>query len=310
VLTAVLVGACSGSSGSNAPSASSAGAPASPSPVASKPADVVVGGDRPVSVPVPATYDAATPAPLLVVLHGYGSSGSEHEAYFHLDEAAQGRGFLTAYPDGTKDANGNRFWSATDACCDFDRTGVNDVAYLAGLITEIQSKLSVDPKRIYVTGHSNGGFMSYRMACVHADVIAAIVSLAGATFANPADCAPSAPLGVLEIHGTADDVIAYTGGTIQGLGSGRAMSNYPGAETTAATWATYDKCEPTPTKVDEHVDVDAGLEAAESTVTRWTACQPGSGVELWTIPGGGHAPDLSDAFPGAVLDFLEAHPKP
>jgi poly(3-hydroxybutyrate) depolymerase len=109
-------------------------------------------------------------------------------------------------------------------------------------------------------------------------------------------------------------VIAFTGGTIQGLGSGRAMSSYPGAETTVATWATYDKCDPTPAKVDEHVDVDAdmgsGGQAAESTVTRWASCQPGGASELWTIPGGGHGPNLSEAFPGAVLDFLEAHPKP
>jgi polyhydroxybutyrate depolymerase len=194
VVVALVVGACSGPAGSSpatSPASSGAGQPSpssEPSPAASK-AAVVVGGDRPVTVHVPASYDAAKPAPLLVVLHGYGSSGSEHESYFHLEDAAQERGFLTAYPDGTKDADGNRFWSATDACCDFDRTGVNDVAYLAGVITEIQSKLAVDPKRIYLVGHSNGGFMSYRMACVHADVIAAIASLAGATFANPADCA-------------------------------------------------------------------------------------------------------------------------
>ena len=181
----------------------------------------------------------AGPAPLLIVLHGYSSSGEEHDAYFHLGEAAMQRGFLYAYPDGTVDSSGNRFWNATDACCDFDPRGVDDVAYLAGVIAEAQASLAVDPRRIYLIGHSNGAFMSYAMACAHADQIAAIVSLAGATFVDPADCAPAAPVAVLQIHGTADDTIAFEGGQIV-LGGGRSMAPYPGAETSVATWATYD----------------------------------------------------------------------
>ena len=66
--------------------------------------------------------------------------------------------------------------------------------------------------------------------------------------------------------------------------------------------------------IDQPVDVDADLMggngAAEATVKRWTGCQPGGAAELWTMPGGGHAPKISDAFGPAVLDFLEAHPKP
>jgi polyhydroxybutyrate depolymerase len=234
--------------------------------------------------------------------------------YFHVGAEAAQRGFLYAYPDGTKDTSGNRFWSATDACCDFDRMGVNDLAYLDGVITAIQASYAVDPKRIHLIGHSNGGFMSYRLACSHADRIAALISLAGATFGNPADCAPSAPVAVVQIHGTADDVIEFGGGTIQGVGSGGAMAAYPGAESTATIWARYDGCTAGPTVTDEHVDVDAGLslagQPAEATITRWTGCQPGGAVELWTMPNGGHVPTISVAFGKAALDFLEAHPKP
>ena len=311
---AVLVG-CSGQS---APSATSFAAPsptptAAPSAIAS-PTATVIAADRPATVHVPGSYDPSRPAPLLIVLHGFTSSGAEHESYFHLQAEAERRGFLTVYPDGTKDTDGNRFWSATDACCDFDRTGVNDVAYLDGLITAIQGQFAIDPKRVDMVGHSNGGFMAYRMACVHADRIAAIVSLAGATFANPADCAPSGPVAVLQIHGTADDVVAFAGGTLQGLPAGKQMAAFPGAETTAATWARYDGCAADPQDVPQPVDVDADLNGpagpAEATVKRWTACKPGGSVELWTIPGGGHAPTLSTTFPTAVLDFLGAHPKP
>ena len=325
-LSAALVIACSGGSASGPPSASAplasvAGVPSSsasdsipsPSPTPG-PSDVVVGGDRPVTVLVPASYNPGRPAPLLIMLHGYGSSGSEHEAYFHVGARAEERGFLYAYPDGTTDSTGARFWNATDACCDFDRSGVADDAYLAGVITAIQTKLAVDPKRVYLMGHSNGGFMSYRMACVHADQIAAIVSLAGATFAKPADCAPSSAVAVLEIHGTADDIILFAGGTIEGIGSGKQMASYPGAEGTVSDWATYDGCGATPSVANARIDVDAGLRdagsPAEASVTQWTGCKPGGAVELWTIPGGAHDPTISDTFPNAVLDFLEAHPKP
>jgi polyhydroxybutyrate depolymerase len=268
---------------------------------------VVVGGDRPVTVHVPPSYDRSRPAPLLIVLHGYTGSGLGQETYFGLQREAELRGFVTAYPDGTVDSNGGRFWNATDACCNFDRADVDDVAYLDGVITAVQAAVTVDPHRISFAGHSNGGFMSYRMACARADRIAAIVSLAGATLAKSADCRPSDPVAVLQIHGTADDTIAFAGGTIDGF-------PYPGAEETVATWASYDGCAAAASSVDQRVDVDAELQdagqPAETTVKRWTGCKPGGAVELWTIPGGGHVPAISSAFGAAVLDFLEAHPKP
>ena len=106
-----------------------------------------------------------------------------------LTAAASSAGFLMIAPAGTADSSGSHFWNATDACCNFENSQVDDVAYLDGLITEISAAYNVDPKRIYVVGHSNGGFMAYRMACAKADRIAAVVSVAGATFATPASCA-------------------------------------------------------------------------------------------------------------------------
>ncbi|HLO34726.1 MAG TPA: alpha/beta fold hydrolase [Candidatus Deferrimicrobium sp.] len=300
-------GALSASDGASAPSPSAAASTAiAPSAQASSSA-LVVGGDRPVAVHVPPSYDKGRPSPLLIVLHGYTGSGSDQEAYFGLQREAEQRGFVTAYPDGTMDSRGDRFWNATDACCNFDGRAIDDVAYLDGLITAIEATVTIDPHRVYIAGHSNGGFMSYRLACTHADRIAAIVSLAGATFAKPADCRPTEPVAVLQIHGTADDTIAFAGGSIEGRA-------YPGAGETVATWARYDGCATAASSVDQRVDVDADLtdagQPAEATVKRWSGCKPGGAVELWTIPGGGHVPKISDAFGPAVLGFLEAHPKP
>lgn len=321
-LVAILAVACSGAptpdSGTAVPTSfpprsavpSSVATP-SPSPAPSE-HDVIVGGDRPVTVRVPPSYADDRPAPLLIVLHGYGSSGREHDDYFGLRDMAAANGYLYASPDGTRSDDGDRFWNATDACCDFDGTGVDDVGYLISVIDEIDAKLNVDPQRIALIGHSNGAFMSYAVACAHADRIAGLISLAGATFATAADCAPSEPVAVVQLHGTADDVVEFDGGAVEGIGS-RRMGSYPGAEATAEAWATYDGCEPEAATLDERIDVDADVTVdgaeAETTVSRWSGCGSGGAAELWTIPGGGHAPDLTDAFAAAVFEFFDAHPK-
>ena len=149
--------------------------------------------------------------------------------------------------------------------------------------------------------------MSYRMACDRAGLVAAIVSLAGATFAEPADCAPSEPVSVAQIHGTADDIIRYEGGGIDDV-------PYPGAEGTAETWATYDGCGDASRPLGAKVDVDAtlsdGADPAETSVAEWSGCTSGAAVQLWTIPRGGHVPTISSSFADSVMDFLVDHPKP
>jgi polyhydroxybutyrate depolymerase len=262
-----------------------------------------IGGSRPVSVYVPASY-TCTPMPLVVMLHGYSGSGAIEEAYVQLTAQADARGFLYAHPDGTRDTAGNEFWNATDACCDLYGASVDDSSYLSGLITEIGRHYSVDPKRVFLVGHSNGGFMSYRMACDHADQIAAIASLAGAMYQNVASCTPVNPVAVLEIHGTSDTVIAYDGGLFGGHA-------YPSAPTTVSDWVAFDGCSSTPDTSAPPLDLDSMLAGSETTVTSYaTGCQPGGHAELWSIQGGSHVPSLSTSFTPAVVDFLLAHPKP
>jgi polyhydroxybutyrate depolymerase len=309
VVAALIAGACSDSAPSaTAPSAASPSV--TPSEAANSPAELVVGGDRPVTVRVPASYDASRPAPLLILLHGYTGSGDQIDADFGLAEAAQQHGFVYAAPDGTIDNDGNRFWNATDACCNFDRSSVDDVAYLSSVISDIQGELAIDPKRIAVVGHSNGGFMSYRMACERSELVAAIVSLAGATFADPADCKPREPVSVAQVHGTVDEVIHFNGGVPLTDGTGP----YPGAETTAATWANYDGCGAEPSALSAKIDVDANLtdggDPAETSVQEWSGCNARATVQLWTIPNGSHTPALTRAFADAVIRFLAEHPKP
>ena len=114
-------------------------------------------------------------------------------------------------------------------------TAADDAAYLRRLIETVQARWPVDPRRVYVLGHSNGGYMSHRMACEHADLVAGIVSLAGAAFDDPvnidpalARCKPSEPVHILEIHGEEDGTVLYAGGR---------PVNTPSARETVAGWA-------------------------------------------------------------------------
>jgi len=266
--------------------------------------DFTAGGDRPVLVKVPPTYDAATPAPLVILLHGYGATGAVQNSYFGLEPVALENGFVYAYPDGTPDTSGKQFWNATDACCDFLNTGVDDSKYLIDLVDEIETRVNIDPKRVYFVGHSNGGFMSYRMACDHADRVAAIVSLAGETFADDADCKATTPVSVLQIQGTADETVPYDGGD---LGPGFTA---PGAAQSVADWAARNGCDAALIDTGETLDLDSGLAGEETTLAKHEGCTAGFDAELATIADGTHIPALTPAFSETLIAFLLAHPKP
>ena len=259
--------------------------------------------DRPYEVFVPTAYDPGTPMPLILLLHGYTGSGDTQESYFEFEPLAESRGFLYVHPDGTVDGNGAQFWNATDACCAFGSNPPDDVAYLMAIIEQVSADYSVDPKAIFVAGHSNGGFMSYRMACEQADTIAGVASLAGATYADTTDCTPSAPVSVLQVHGTNDETIAYDGGGIIG-------NSYPSARETVESWVTYNGCDAESTVAADVLDLDGGIEGSESDAEAFGGCEDGSAVELWTIDGGRHIPAVTEAFSAGVVDFLLDHPKP
>ncbi|MBT8486536.1 MAG: prolyl oligopeptidase family serine peptidase [Phycisphaerales bacterium] len=261
-------------------------------------------GRGPVSIDVPASYDPATATPLVLLLHGYSSSGAFAESSFRLAPLVDELGFLYLHPDGLIDAFGNRFWNATDACCDFFASGVDDVQYLDDLIDAVRASYHVDDTRIYVAGHSNGGFMAHRMACERPDRIAAIASVAGAAPLDPADCAAATPVHVLQIHGTGDSVIAYGGGCIPTLGC------YPSAMETTTGWADRNACDAR-VATGPPLDIVATISGAETTVLSFeSGCDGGGSSALWTMVGGPHSPVYSSTFGHTLMGYFFDHPKP
>lgn len=268
----------------------------------SQAADVVYPGERPFTLVLPSNYQPGTPAPLIIGLHGYTAESPYAQNYFALGKVADEKGILTVYPSGSKDTNGYLFWNATPACCNFDSNSVDDEAYLLSIINSVSKDHTVDPARIYIIGHSNGGFMAHRMACNQSDRIAAIVSLAGATYSNPKSCNPTSPVSVLQIHGSNDEVISYTGGYLF-------SSAYPSARRTIDLWGKLNECGKKPYRVLPRLDLDRKISGLETTVLRYKGCKTGANSELWTINKGKHSPELSATFAKSVIDYLLAHPK-
>ncbi len=263
---------------------------------------------RPYRTVVPGSYDGGQAIPMVVLLHGYTATGLEQDLYFGFTALANAKGFLLATPDGTTELAGTHFWNATNACCNFFGSTVDDVKYLTAILDQSALKYRIDPKRVYFVGHSNGGFMAHRMACDRSGRVAAIVSLAGAQWKDVSNCQPTAPVSVLEVHGTFDLVINYDGGVVSY--DGGVGNTFPGAKETVQDWSTLNGCTGQLTTYGGTLDLDAYIFGSETVRAKYN-CTNGA-AELWTIQGGSHVPGLG--FPStwgdSVWSFLSSHPKP
>ena len=267
---------------------------------------------------LPSGYTGRTAMPVVVDLHGYGVSAADMLTLTKLGSYGDRDGFITITPQVARHLP---YW----------KTGFKskDVAFVRGVINEVESTLCVDQNRLFVTGYSNGAIMASVLACVDAAQVAAIAPVSGV--ANPADCNPSRPVPVVAFHGTADPLVSYTGGfgtaayqlplppgtkgTIsQLLGNNVPQSTRgPSIPTTTAAWAKRDGCAATP----------ATRVVAKDVALISYACPNGNAVELYRIRGGGHtwpgsvlaskAKDLGETTMAISADkiiwtFFEAHP--
>ena len=261
-----------------------------------------IGGDRPATLTLPSDYEAGTAIPLVIVLHGFTSNAEWTDGYFGISRRIEPDDIAVILPNGTRDSQDRPFWNGTDFCCDMDGSGVDDVAYLNGLVTEAGEHMNVDG--VYLIGLSNGGFMSYRMACESMPGLRAIAPVAGATFSDPARCEGARAVSVLHIHGTADRTIRYAGG-----GGRDGRPSYPGAEESVHRWATRAGCDMEAAETMPSMDLIEALPEEETDVTRYdTGCDGGLKVELWTIEDGGHVPgfDADDLGARVVAWFMGA----
>ena len=255
----------------------------------------VLGGERTARLLYPpGTGDEAIP--LVVSLHGYSGEADAHDWYFGLSERVLEYGFALITPQGTTDSRGNAFWNATEACCNFEGSEVDDYGWISGLVEEAGEVVEISG--VHVVGYSNGGFMAYRLACDGLEGLVSIVSLAGSSFGDPGRCEGAAPVSVLQIHGSDDRDIPYAG-TLEYEGG------YPGAEALVDRWSERAGCEVEADEELPSLDLEATLAGAETSVRRYReGCGDGITVELWTIEGGDHFPLFTDGWPDQLLNWV------
>ena len=230
------------------------------------------------------------PAGLVINLHGAGMTGAQQAALTNYNAVADRFGFAVAYPDGI-----DLSWADGRGASIPDRQRVDDVGFLAALIERLTRELAVPPGRVFVTGMSAGGFMANRLACDRADLVSAVAPVAG-TLGSGVGCAPSRPVSVLAIHGTADAVVPYGGGPMVGRGG---PSDVLSAPALAQRWQQADGC-PAPS-VDQ--PGPGGVQRIAAT-----GCAGGTEVVLLSIDGGPHIwPSALDASV-ASAQFFAARP--
>ncbi len=224
---------------------------------------------------------APDPVPLVLSLHGGAGNGQQTCSLAGgIQELADREGFLVACPEGVEN-----HWNDGRAN-DLNRAHVediDDIGFLRALIEQLSKSHNVDPDRIYVTGASNGGMMSLRMACEASDVLAAV----GAVIASlPADldCEPEQPISILLMNGTEDPLMPWEGGQVHFFR--QELGEVISTPETVAFWVAANGCDPT-ARMEELPDLDP-RDGTRIQVETYSGCEGDASVVLYTVDGGGH----------------------
>ncbi len=229
---------------------------------------------------IPELYDGSTAVPLILNFHGFGSNANEQMFYGDFRDIADTEGFLLVHPEGTTFI-GNQFWNVGFPGIS---STIDDVGFTEALIDELATLYTINLDRVYATGMSNGGFMSFLLACQLSEKIAAVASVTGSMTQDTFnDCNAQLPTPVLQIHGTEDDVVLYNGNTL----------SIPIADV-ISYWVDYNNCETTPsTTTLPDLDVSDGSTVEHSV---YENSDNGITTEHMKVIGGGHT------WPGSVLN--------
>ncbi len=226
---------------------------------------------------IPAPADSTQPLPLLIALHGGGGNGAGMRRLSGLDAVSDANGFVVAYPDGHL-----KNWADGRGTGDSEKAGVDDVAFISALIDQLAQFTPIDTKRVYVTGISNGGMMSLRLACALSDKIAGIAAVAANMPANLAvNCRPARPMPIMFVHGNADTFVPRAGGTITKGSGGQVLS------TTASInfWLRANLC---PNLMTAVTVIDPANDGTSIYLSKYAGCAAGGDVRFYDVINGGH----------------------
>ena len=233
--------------------------------------------------------DINKPMPLVIALHGGGGSGARMEKLTQggFNRLSNKESFIVVYPDGLeKHWNDGR--SVKEAGWRAHKENIDDVGFISALIEHLVKEQNADPKRVYITGVSNGALMASRLACEKTEKITAIALVAGTFAENFAPrCSPSKPIPILMIHGTKDTFVLWEGGEIaENLPRGRRFGRTQSVPETVKFWTANNGCPSSPIITQEpDKDPKDGTRVRKET---YSNCKNGAEVILYAIENGGH----------------------
>lgn len=255
------------------------------------PAESVFGGQaRTALIYVPPSYTPEDSWPVVVGLHGRPSSAGAFAYTADLNRVAVREGFIVVYPDGI-----NSEWNYVEGLADYQQTGVADIAFLGALLDDLALDLNIDADRVYLTGFSNGGFMTMRMACDTTDRFAAYAPGGALAFPGIVElCQGNAPAPILLINGT-DDPSTLWDGLIR---DGKVF--FPSAIDTVSFWVERNQCNAD--SADRQTWPVLGQSPGTAALTlSFSDCPDETEVVFYIIQGGGHTlPGMADRFPDSL----------
>jgi len=235
---------------------------------------------------IPAIYDGSADFPLVLNFHGFGSNANEQMFYGDFRDIADTEGFLLVHPQGTS-LNGSQYWNVGSPGS--SGSTIDDVGFTEALIDELANLYTINLDRVYATGMSNGGFMSFLLACQLSEKIAAIASVTGSMTLDTYDnCNAQHPTPILQIHGTSDNIVPYNGNT--GSLSIDDVISY---------WVNYNNCDTNPT-----ITTFPDLDPSDGSIVEhivYTGGDNASTTEHMKVIGGGHT------WPGSVFILPETN---
>ncbi len=277
--------------------------------------------ERPAQLTLPKAYDGQTKFPLILSLHGLGNPPELTDFYLGLSRNQDRYAYILLRPKGTiRPSDQKSFWNAFPACCDKDKTEVDDAKYLRDLVASVIQNYAVDPNEVYIYGYSNGGFMAHRLACDNDGLFTGVVSIAGALSSDPLLCTPTQPVNFLQIHGMDDATVFYD--------TTQKSVEYLGAKEAAAFWAKHNDCRESQEQanalnlvvlnweIGPDADLNIGLRGQfkdfvtlnlkrETDTFAYSNCAEGTRVGLWSIKDASHAPIfMGQDVVGKSLRFL------
>ena len=229
------------------------------------------------TVYVPPTYDPSHPAAVVMALHGRPDTGVGFAYLLDLNRVARTENFIAVYPDGI-----NQGWNYTLDFPGYGDNEIDDVGFLRTLINDLALDLNIDAQRVYLTGFSNGGFMTQAMACKAYDQFAAFAVIGATAFPGfEAFCVETPSIPVLFMHGTSDESIPWDGLRQQGQ-----WVTYPVSES-LGFWAVHNACDPNQVAI---TDLPSGGNSPGTSVRiyEFKGCADEDNITFYEIDGGGH----------------------